>query len=301
MSNLVYFFLDRTFLPNSTENIYAPDRLPEYYKQTFAYNTRHADASFFITQKQYKQNGFVDVEDLLQTSEYQQVINILNTKWSRYMHDAFWFNTTIRVFLFLIFVIKNNLQDTVHVEGDNLIFEDISKLSTHFATGEYGFCNEAPAASAPCFIFVKDRQAAQNLLNLHIKLIKKGEEALCKHVGHFYSWITDMALLDLIYKYNKNYKMLPCLPFGPFSENFNNMQTVFDPNPYGMYLGGTNQGHPAGYVEYRHFIGKEIIENNVKIEFDKKPFVVYQEKRIPIFNLHMHNKKCISNFICKSE
>jgi hypothetical protein len=305
MSNLVSFFLDRAFLPtsipSSEENIYAPASLPDYYKQTLAFNKKHADNAFIILQEKYKHENSVDVEPLLQTEEYKEIIHIFKTKWPRYMTDAFWFNTTIRVFLFLIFIIKRDLKDTLHLEGDNLIFDDISNISKFFKPGEFGFCNEAPSASAPCCIFVKDSAAAQTLLNLHVKLIKKGEEALRSHVGHFYSWITDMALLDLIYKYGKNYKMLPCVPSGPFSENFNEMQMLFDPNPYGMFFGGTNPNHPPGYVEYRHYVGKELIEKSITVEFDKKPYAIYKGKKIPIFNLHMHNKKCIEEFIKKSE
>jgi len=297
MSNLVYFFLNRTFLPGDYKNMYTADTLPLYYQQTYNNNKKYADNSYFITQSPCNLDGFVDVNSLINTEKYKEVIDIFQTKWSRYMVDPFWFNTTIRVFLFLIFIIENNLTDTVHVEGDNLIYYNIENLNKMFVNNEYGFCNEAPFAAAPCFIFVKDKKAAQTLLELHIKLIKKGEDSLKYHVGHFYNWITDMALLDLIYKYNKDYKMLPCLPYGEYSQNFETIKMLFDPNPYGMFLGGTNQGHPAGYTEYRHFIGKEIMEKNIDVIYEKKPFVLYEEQKIPIFNLHLHNKKCIEKFL----
>ena len=92
MSNLISFFLDRAFLPtsipSSEENIYAPASLPDYYKQTLAFNKKHADNAFIILQEKYKHENSVDVEPLLQTEEYKEIIHIFKTKWPRYMTDA---------------------------------------------------------------------------------------------------------------------------------------------------------------------------------------------------------------------
>jgi len=117
------------------------------------------------------------------------------------------------------------------------------------------------------------------------------------YVGHFAPWITDMAFLDLIYKGSKQYKMLPCVPSGEYSQNFEALQAVFDPTSYGQYLGGTNNGHPEGYCEYRHFVGKDIIDKKIEVKFDKAPYVLFDNKQIPIFNLHVHNKKKIKEFL----
>jgi hypothetical protein len=293
-SNLVYVFLNSGFTnsKNPTKTIYAYDNLPDYYTETFNFNKKKFTNSHFITNK--------NIEEIVSSDDFKRVDSILDEKWPRYKRDPFWYNTFIRVIVLCVYVKNRNLKNTIHIEADNIITHpDISVVSRVLESGEFGYTVEAPNSSAPSIIFIKDKEAADTLIKLHIKLLEKGEVALQPYVGHFASWITDMAFLDIIGRYKKNYKLLPCLPYGPYSENFDKLQTVFDPTSYGMYFGGTNQGHPEGYTEYRHFIGKEIIENNIKLEFDKTPTVIYNNTSIPIFNLHVHNKKSIKPLLCK--
>ena len=293
-TNLIYLFLD-SFFTDSTDkenSDFAYNELPEYYLNTFNYNKQKFNTSHFITNKD---NNF---NSIIEDADFQKLNTIINTKWSRYKRNTFWYNTSIRVILLCIYARNNNLNNVLHIEADNIIFgKDISSFSNVFEPGEFGFCNEAPFSSAPAIIFLKDRDSADNLLQLHIKLYEKGEQSLIPYVGQFGNWITDMALLDIIYRSNKHYKMLPCLPFGSNSINFDQLQCVFDPTSYGQYLGGTNNGHPPGYQEYYHFIGKEIINKNINVVFDKQPFVIYKDIKIPIFNLHVHNKKAINSFL----
>jgi len=301
MNNLLYVFLDNNFYKETPDNPYTYNSLPDYYTATYNNNKKFTDKAYFILQSKYCFNDTcINVDIIKDTDEYRDIINILNTKWSRYVNDPFWFNTTIRVVLLLICIIKYDLKNVLHVEADNILFEPVSKLENIFNNGEYGYSNEAPNACAPCFMFIKDKEAATTLLNLHKKLLLKGENELKPYVGHFANWITDMAFLDIIYRNGKSFKMLPCVPSGTYSENFDKLQTVIDPNPYGMFFFGTNQGHPAGYYEARHFVGEQIVKKHITpVLENNKPFVIDNKtnKQIPIFNLHMHNKKAIIPFL----
>lgn len=299
MTNLVYVFLDNNFLQESPQNPYTYTELPEYYKATYFNNKNYAANSFFITQKKYCfDNTCIDVDEIKYSPEYKQTLNILQTHWGRYANDPFWFNTTIRVILLLLAVIKKDLKNVLHLEADNILFEPITKISHIFNDGEYGYSNEAPHACAPCCMFIKDKEAAQKLLEQHLVLFERGETQLRPHVGHFANYITDMAFLDIIYRLKRGYKMLPCTPQGVCSENFETIETVIDPNPYGMYFFGTNQGHSPGYIETRHFVGHQIANSTIVPKLiNNKPFIVYRDKLIPIFNLHMHNKKAILPFL----
>ena len=81
---------------------------------------------------------------------------------------------------------------------------------------------------------------------------------------------------------------------------------VFDPGSYGQYLGGTNNGHPPGFADHKHIIGRDIIGGNIVPYFDeehKKPlvfkealqpaeaFVQTPPQKYELFNLHVHSKK----------
>jgi hypothetical protein len=299
MNNLVYVFLDNNFYKESKSNPYTYNSLPDYYTATFNNNKQFVDTSHFVTQSKYLfDSSCKSIDTIKQTPEYKEILEILKNKWSRYIEDPFWFNTTIRVIVLLLYIIENDLKDVLHLEADNILFEPISKIASIFNIGEFGYSNEAPSACAPCCMFLKDKNAALKLLNLHKQLFNKGELELRPYVGHFANYITDMAFLDIIYRRKKDFKMLPCLPSGPYSENFNEIQTVIDPNPYGMHLFGTNQGHSSGYTEQRHFIGEQILNKTITPKIiNNKPFIIYKEQQIPIFNLHMHNKKAIIPFL----
>jgi len=204
----------------------------------------------------------------------------------------------MRIIVLSIFVKQRNIKNIIHVEADNLIFEtDFKNIFELLLPGEFGYTNEAAYASSPCTIIFKDSLAGSNMFDHHISLLKKGENIIKHHVGHFYNWIADMAFLDLIHRAKKNYKMLPCLPLGPYSENFNKLKVLFDPISYGQFLGGTNNKCAPGYAEQRHFVGNQIINKSIKVIFDEKPFIVYNGERIPLFNLHLHNKSSIPLFL----
>lgn len=310
-TSLVYVFLNDKFcaLPQTQTSSYSYQSLPDYYVDTLKYNSEKFNNVYFISNKkeinilkntlQNSKIQYIDVdEEIVPTPEFQEYINILNEKWSRYRLDPFWFTTFARVIVLSLAVKKYNLNNVIHIEADNIIFENcFDNLNNLFLAGEFGWCNEALNSSAPSLMYLKDAAAGDTLFKLHIKLLLKGEQILRPYVGHFAPWITDMAFLDLIYKGCKQYKMLPCVPLGEYSKNFDKLNAVFDPTSYGQFLGGTNNGHAEGYCEYRHFVGKEIIDNKIKVIMDKKPYVIFDNKRIPIFNLHVHNKKKINHFL----
>ena len=310
MSTLVYVFINNNFqaTSDSFKSDYSYSEIPQFCFDTLNFNSKKFNKTYIVTQKEEIQKfqnrvsenvEFIDVEEkICKSEEFIEAQNVINTLWARNKKDTFWYTTFIRVLLLSLFVKIYKTTSNIHVEADNIIFEnDFTNINNLFETGEFGYCNEAPNSSAPSLIYLKDSISGSNLFNLHLKLLKKGDIPLQPYVGHFANNITDMAFLDLIYRAGKFYKMLPCVPCGPFSQNFDKLQTVFDPTSYGQFLGGTNNGHPPGYCEMRHYVGREIISKNIEVFFNKTPYIVYQNKQIPIFNLHVHNKKSIPSFL----
>jgi len=310
-TNLVYVFLDSDFNSISSRPAceHSFEKIPQYYADTFKFNSKKFNNSFIITSnkniteysKIFPESAkFISVEDeIMCTEEFKHVHSLIEEFWpKRYIEDAFWYVTFMRLIVLAIFIKNANVKNIIHSEADNLIFEtDFTKVFNILASGEYGYSNEAAYAAAPCMILFSDHIAGDNMLKNLTSLLKKGENVIKHHVGHFYNWIADMAFLDLIYRARKNYKMLPCLPFGPYSENFSALNTVFDPISYGQFLGGTNNNYEVGYAEARHFVGNEIRNGTMEVIFDGRPFIINNNQRIPLFNLHLHNKRSIPRFL----
>jgi hypothetical protein len=293
ITNLIYVFLDSKFSDSKDleTSLYVYDQQPDFYQKTFNYNKRIFTNSYFLTQN--------NIQAILEDEQFKAIDDVINRKWAHYKKKPFWYNTFIRVILLAIFIKQNQLTNTIHVEADNIIFaDDLTTLVNTINDGEFAYCSEGTFSSAPSFLFFKDAIAAEKLVKLHIQLLERGDPALQPYVGFYVHNITDMALLDLIKRGNiPNYKMLPCLPFGINSANFSEIGYVFDPTSYGQYLGGTNNGHVPGFIDHNHFVGLELSNKTIEVIFDKRPYVIYNGNRIPVFNLHVHNKKAIEGFL----
>jgi len=309
INNLVYVFIENTFtLKEKDTHPYTYNTLPEYYLDTINFNKKNFGKTYLIVTEKQKSLvaqkisadiNLVAIETLHSSHLYKSFQQAFQAQWLHYTKDVFLYHAFLRVLYYCLFVYEFNLENTIHAEADNLIFQDnIEPFNTVFQSGEFGFSNEKIPNSAPAIIFLKDKSAAENLLNLHIKLLNRGENGIRHACGIPFNYITDMNFLFFISQYKKNYKMLPCLPCGDQSENFDKFNMVFDPTSYGQYLGGTNNGHCSGFIDPEHYVGRELLANNIKIKFiENKPYVDYNDCNVPLFNLHIQNKKAIKNFL----
>jgi hypothetical protein len=292
-TNLIYIFLNANFLKNTnaTNTNFVYTTLPDYYLKTFEFNKPKFTDSYFLTEE--------NIIPIINDTLFKTVQELIDRKWSHYKEDLFWYNTFIRQIIVAIFVIQNNLTNVIHIEADNIIFaDDITSLVNILNDDEFAYSSQGDYAAAPSPLVLKDVNAALKFINVHIKLLDRGERELQPHVGYFYSKIMDMAFLDLIKRGNiPNFTPLPCLPYGINSINFDALGYLFDPGSYGQFLGGTNNGDGPGFIDPKHYVGKELMQKRIDVIFDQKPYIIYQNQNIPIFNLHVHNKKAINQFL----
>jgi hypothetical protein len=105
--------------------------------------------------------------------------------------------------------------------------------------------------------------------------------------------------MKLLAKY-EHMDFLPILPdkitSSRYSNKFNHFNSVFDPAGYGMYIGGLSPlnepiAKPGWYHSYQE-IGKQIGFGTIKIIFENRnPYLIYNNTRIKINNLHIHSKE----------
>ena len=276
---------------------YSYEHLPEYYLKTIEYNLQHFDGAYLILQNEEieliknrvpAKVKLISIEDEIEhLEEYKVATQIIESLWPRYKTEVFLYHAFLRLIMLCAYVYRANLTDTVHIEADNIIYNGID-FSHIISPGGYGFGAVGQTIAAPGVLYFNDGKSAYNLLFKIVKLLYK---------GLYFEYITDMNFLDLIRLYKKDHSILPSLPVGEFSENLDKFKCLFDPASYGQYLGGTNNGHPEKHIELRHYIGPFLSNNIIQVGFDKKPFVLYDGKHIPLFNLHMHNKAAIDRFL----
>ena len=307
MKNLIYVFISNNFNKNNSEKkAYSYEHLPEYYLKTIEYNLQHFDGAYLILQNEEieliknrvpAKVKLISIEDEIEhLEEYKVATQIIESLWPRYKTEVFLYHAFLRLIMLCAYVYRANLTDTVHIEADNIIYNGID-FSHIISPGGYGFGAVGQTIAAPGVLYFNDGKSAYNLLFKIVKLLYKGEDAIKSSTGLYFEYITDMNFLDLIRLYKKDHSILPSLPVGEFSENLDKFKCLFDPASYGQYLGGTNNGHPEKHIELRHYIGPFLSNNIIQVGFDKKPFVLYDGKHIPLFNLHMHNKAAIDRFL----
>ena len=229
--------------------------------------------------------------DYLPYLNHPRIVALLDNvkkNFARYYNDAFWLVTMLRIPLLCIHMIENNMKQVLHLENDNLIYKNPNDVFSN--TKGFAYPIVGPTMASAGILYISDAESANVLLQCFEKLLKHEESDLREHT--FYDWISEMVLLSYIrdYQQYEYYVDLEVLP----------VQTstlLFDGASYGQYLAGTNCGHAEGFTERNHYVGQALMKKEFDVKFEKWPHVVYNDKRIQLFNLHLHNKKRITEFM----
>jgi hypothetical protein len=175
----------------------------------------------------------------------------------------------------------------------NLIYSDL-KVLKKLPPSVY-FTRVGPFCSSARFVYCNSLDHFTKFINKVKQLITKGEKTVRKFTR--YDHLSEMILIDLVYSHSKNIiDYLPVLPEGIGSDNFDKLGVLFDGASYGQYLGGTNNGDSKGWTGNHHYVGTAIQNKKIKVALDKIPYVLYNNNRIPVCNLHVHSKKL--NTLC---
>lgn len=129
----------------------------------------------------------------------------------------------------------------------------------------------------------------QNLLNIETLqniYARGGDIPEMRHLG----------ILNLMYQ--GMFSMLPILPY-------ENRDLIFDPAGYGQYLNGThlkrgNYIFKRRWISMNHIVGPELKSKRIECQFNKSPYVIHQNRKTELANLHVHSKN-ILKFLPKKQ
>lgn len=210
-------------------------------------------------------------------------------------HSQFWTNTATRI-LYIEEFLKHESQPILHFENDVLIYNDpqtILKISEEIFSG-IGLTKGGPDRFMTGMMFVRNKNNLQHLTNHWINLLQQKHPEEIKKTYQL-DMINEMGLF-LVYNqdYGSNYlDTYPILPVGEHSKYYDKFNCLFDPATYGQYVGGTPHGDKPGFLSDTHIIGKFLL-NSINWSFlfeNKKPYIIYNNKKYLISNLHIHNKQ----------
>jgi hypothetical protein len=223
--------------------------------------------------------------------EFLDFFNICKTNMPSLYRDAFWFLTLSRLYALFLYCKKENITKFIHLEYDNLIYSNFENFNL-LKPGIY-FTKVGPKFGSAGFVYCNSLEHFEEFINRLKHLLLKGQSVLNQVTQE--GFISEMVLINVIAEHTTDViDFLPILPFGPGSNNFDILKTVYDCASYGQYIGGTNNGHAPGWAGAHHYIGEQLLQKNIDVIFDnnvKKPYLKYNNELIPIHNLHVHSKK----------
>lgn len=198
--------------------------------------------------------------------------------------DPFWLLTLLRLYVVYLYVKKQSINTFVHLEYDNLIYQNYSCLSK--LEPKVYFTRVGPQCSSAGFMYCNSFTHFEKFINKLVRIIEKGEH----HIRHFtqYDHLSEMIMIDLIYQHTSN--IMEYLPLLPTDQLAKEIGYVFDGASYGQYIGGTNNGHGPGWYGLHHYVGQALHNKIINVKYTDKPYVTMQNITLPIFNLHVHSK-----------
>ncbi len=255
--------------------------IPDYIPYTFnsILSVDNNAKVFFCTDsnKSYKNIEKIHINDIKsnETKEIESLEFYRQTPWNK---DPLWSSSLLRIF-YLSDVINNlDLQNAVHFDSDVIIyksFDNVENLLNH------NLVNITPLNEEELvfgYSYIGNKSIFKNL-------IKQFKETVIREYGNM---INEMKLLNYVYKASPEiFNLLRILPT-------NSKDFIFDPASYGQYLGGTHT-NPYRFYKKRwagehHYVGSKILNNEFKVKFKDYPFVIKNNKKIELVNLHIHSK-----------
>jgi hypothetical protein len=217
----------------------------------------------------------------------------------RHHEDPLWRTSFDRFFYIDAFIRENKIENVVHFDNDVLLYHDVNDILTDLRNDitNIGLTRHKESEFVCGFMYIKHYN---NLLQICDKLLELAKINIIELERILGSMPHEMRLLGYINETNAD--LITTLPGLPEPLQQNNYGVVFDPSTYGQFLGGSgtaaaNTVHPNNIERIiDRYIVDGIIKPTYSIE-DNKPYIFVNDKKIPIFNLHVHSKQ-LSNF-CK--
>jgi hypothetical protein len=244
---------------------------------------------FFITNHNVNLGDKVEVLNLNDFKSKE----ILNSSFFNESPDIILFRNSLFRFLFLNELIKSKqLTDTIHFDNDIMVYEDFSKFKHILEQSNISITPHSANEYVCGFMYMKSN--IDVIADLFVRLVSLDRNSLYNLAGANFM-PNEMRMLYLLNKEKHCMTMLPVLPFGEYSNNFDKFNSIFDPSSYGQHVDGTPDNNTSGWVAGRNLhraIDPYLHNGEVSIVFDNKlPFIKYEDRLIKLNNLHIHSKQ----------
>jgi hypothetical protein len=246
---------------------------------------------------------FIDENKVIKNKEH--IIFLKNTKLDKKFYSEFWIKTTERFFFIENICTSKKLKNIIHIESDNLIYENLNKFSISLKKFKILFNVANHRWCVPNIIYFRSYKEIKLLASFIYNKNKffflknnLNDQELCIQYFEKYksSQITNFPIISKDINVKNEYKK-----GNFFHKNFKIFNGIFDPAPIGQFLDGVdNNIHKikGSYLNKNSIYDVEKLNIKfIRTKKIKKPYIILEnKKKIPVLNLHVHSKN-LRNFI----
>lgn len=248
------------------------------------------DATVYIAHNDIKKINYKNIVEINLNeieSEYLKRFNELDVfKNTIFENNPLWITSVQRIF-YLDQIIKDlNLSNTVHFDNDILIYKPFAEIESTINKDTINITSYNSKKLIFGYSYFQNGKLSDYLSK---EILKEYENGIDNNwINNNEKPLNEMEIMKLVELKNPNiFNLLPSLPF----QN----QILFDPAGYGQYIDGTHTNpkklFKRGYTSIYDPVGVEILAKRVKVQFNKKPFVLWEGNKFNLSNLHVHSKR----------
>lgn len=205
-------------------------------------------------------------------------------KASSSLSHGFWQYATQRFFYVHEYAKLKNLKNIIHIENDNLIFYDFTKLQSQFESRPAWAVFDSENRCIPGFIYFRDSESMYPLVQHFVSSGSRGKNDM-ESIAEFRRIFPDIiGCLPII----KNYvEQLPSI----FHEQADFFGVLFDGAAVGQYVGGIDPIHNPG--DTTGFINETTVFRCDKTTIEwaiEDRYKVLKLNGLRLVNLHVHSK-----------
>jgi hypothetical protein len=228
---------------------------------------------FFYLLKEFTNIELIDCRTL-------DDLNFNNTSnLDKIFRNSFWHLCSLRLIYLYSYIKKYNISNSIHLENDVMLYENLDKLKPFFKNIVYATFDSYDRV-IPGIIYIPNADAFKPIIENYNNNLNDMQN-LAKFNETVIEPLPIYPIIDNINKFNKNYNDFNC---------------IFDAAAMGQYLGGVDKRNQDG--DTRGFINETCVikYNNYEFKWIKendlyKPYVIINNKLIQIINLHIHSKE----------
>ena len=198
--------------------------------------------------------------------------------------NGFWQFASERFFYIYDYCIWKQLENIVHLENDNILYYDVTKLQAQFETKPLWAVFDSENRCIPSFVYIRNAASMDEFMTFFADSAMRNNNDMATIALFRQTYPDFIGALPIIANY-----ITPLPPL--YTEHASTFGVLFDGAAVGQYVGGVdiihNKYNPDGFINETTIFQCDKVKIDWRIvNGNKVPFM----NDLPLVNLHVHSK-----------